>query len=203
MTPTTQRPPHPLLLKLIAVALAVVATVADAQQDRTTLRQDALGFAVTAPAGWSVQRLVLPDPIDELREGRFSFAMSTSPGPDAPDWNALVFNAVQQGGGTPLPFVRVSVHSAAGEAPDAFPTLVEQTLQRLGVPLTSTDRDFRVGDATGANYTYSLMATVRYVVLTANGRRVVVMAYVPAADPAAWDAVAPTVDALIQSIRLK
>lgn len=190
-------------MRALSLVAMLVPGLLAAQQDQVTFRQEALGVEVSAPTTWQVQRIRIADPLEEFRRGEFSFTMSSMPGPDAPDWNALVFNAGQQGGGTPLPFVRVSVHPADGEVMDALPSLFEATLERMQVPLTTRNRAFRVGEATGADYLYNLMATVRYAVLSAHGKRVVVMAYVPAADATAWTAAAPAIETLVQSIRIR
>lgn len=186
----------------LLIPLLVLSTSAEGQQTMT-FRQERLGLTVSAPAAWSVQRVTIPDPIEELREGRGGLGWSGGDTEDVADWNAVVFNAAQaRGDEHPLPFVRVSAHPAGNESLEDLATWMEASLRQMGVVPTHVDRQFRVGGLAALDLRYDLGAVVRWVVVVHAGTRVAVMAFVPSRDAAAWEASAPVIDAVVRSIRL-
>ena len=173
------------------------------QPELVTFRNEAFGFEVTAPEGWSFSKMIQQDPYEEMKSGNYSSSISTGEGDKVPEnWNGFRLSSTG-----PLydscPFLIIYAHKVADQKPEDFARLFELSLTRFGIKDLNLNRNFSVGDATGFDCIYNLGIKVRYTALYQNGVRVVIHYYFPSNDPSLFDRYAPEVDKVIRSVVIK
>jgi len=173
------------------------------QQELVTIRNDAYGFEVTVPKGWSFKKTVQADPDKGMRTGEASFSISAGGSEEEPEnWNGIVFNSTGTSD-NPQPFVSIYAHKKPGQKSGEFAELFESCVTGFNGKMLSKNREFSVGDAKGFTYTYNLFIKSRYVALYRNGMRVVVHYFFPASDTTLFEKHSSEVDRVIRSLRIK
>ena len=189
-----------LVVGLSGLTPSVMAqTVSESQ----TARNETVGFQVAVPAGWSVTRASGTDPEQDFRNGEFRFSLSSDEGAQAEEGNAIKFNEAQTSTDRPLPFVEIVVHTKTEEQVRGFAQLFEQAVEGMGVKFSRKNQEFTTPYAKGYDYTYSMGTPVRWIILHANGKQAVIKAFVASMDTRLFDEVQPTIDAVVNSIKLE